>query len=337
MQDLVSVIIPVYNAANYLVRCLDSVCGQTYGYLEIICVNDGSTDESGSILNERAKEDSRLKIINQENKGVSSARNLALMYASGKYVTMIDADDRVEDSMIEKMVEAAELSSADMVITGLKCIEQGNKIVESFSKMPCGIQDAVIADFFVHYCPAPYAKLYRTEIIRTHGIQFDSGLVVGEDVVFIAIYWHYARSVFVINESLYIYNASNGLSATSKFSRGLYPMSVYLQTISLPCIIYDILEKRQNGVKTLSEWRSRLLLMQLIEHEWVMNAVSLDEKSMLQLKALSQNCYNKLAANLSLFHRVRVNVYYRIGWVKGQILRRCGIIKRFLFSRFYSK
>lgn len=96
MKALISVIIPVYNAARYLRRCLDSLVGQTYRELEIICVNDGSTDESESILTEYAGCDSRVKVIHQENSGVSVARNNGLAAARGEFVTFADADDWVE-------------------------------------------------------------------------------------------------------------------------------------------------------------------------------------------------------------------------------------------------
>ncbi|MBQ8256263.1 MAG: glycosyltransferase, partial [Alphaproteobacteria bacterium] len=88
-----SVIIPVYNVAEYLAECLTSVCNQTLTDIEIICVNDGSTDNSGDILQDFAKQDTRIQIINQENAGLSAARNSGLNYSTGEYITVLDSDD----------------------------------------------------------------------------------------------------------------------------------------------------------------------------------------------------------------------------------------------------
>ena len=332
MQPLVSVVIPVYNCEDYLSRCLDSVCKQTYSRLEIICVNDGSTDESGDILNQRAEIDSRLKIIHQKNGGASVARNVALSCVTGEFITMIDADDCVELTMIEKMVEAVNFSSADIVVTGLKSLGPGDKITEILPKMAKGIQEVLISDFFVSFSPAPHAKLYKTKIIRAHQISFPVDVVVGEDAVFVGTYWHYVGRVFVLKEALYRYNAHNAQSAMSRFKSRKLPFSVYAQTVALPCIIYDELSKRRDGVKTLSEWLPCLLTMQLIEHGWVMDAVGSDVTARVELKAISKNCYKQLAQSLTWYRLFQLNALYCIKWLKGRMMRLAGKVKRFVLG-----
>lgn len=121
MQNLierpkVSVIIPVYNAENYLKECLDSILKQTLQEIEVICVNDGSSDGSLSILNEYVKEDSRLKIISQENQGAGSARNNGLKYAKGLFVIFLDCDDIFEHNMLEIMYSKAILLNLDVCV-----------------------------------------------------------------------------------------------------------------------------------------------------------------------------------------------------------------------------
>ena len=112
----VSVILPVYNEEKYLPQCLDSICGQTLREIEIICVDDGSTDSSPQILEGYAKKDARVKLIRQENQFAGVARNKGMSYATGKYLSFLDADDYYAPEMLEKMAEEAEKNKADIVI-----------------------------------------------------------------------------------------------------------------------------------------------------------------------------------------------------------------------------
>lgn len=105
---LVSIVIPVYNVAEYLPECLDSLLGQTYDQLEIICVNDGSTDDSGRVLDAYASKDARIRVIHKENGGVSLARNTAMQAARGEFITLVDGDDWLEPDTIERCIECAQ-------------------------------------------------------------------------------------------------------------------------------------------------------------------------------------------------------------------------------------
>ena len=118
MTAKVSVIIPVHNDAPYLIKCLNSVANQTLEDIEIICVNDGSTDNSLDILNEYASKDSRFKIINQENAGAAVARNKGIEIATGDYLSILDADDFFENNMLEYMYYTAKTEQSDVVICG---------------------------------------------------------------------------------------------------------------------------------------------------------------------------------------------------------------------------
>lgn len=117
---LVSIIIPVYNVEKYLKRCIDSLCNQTYKNIEIILVNDGSTDSSGIICDQYEKKDSRVKVIHKLNGGLSEARNTGMEVASAQWITFVDSDDYVSLSYISNLVGAAMNENADMAITNLK-------------------------------------------------------------------------------------------------------------------------------------------------------------------------------------------------------------------------
>ena len=112
----ISVIIPVYNTEKYLNECLDSIVNQTLSDIEIICVNDGSTDNSLAILESYAKKDNRITVISQENNGQGSARNLGLKNSSGNYICFIDSDDYVDLNMLEKLYDNVILNNSDIVV-----------------------------------------------------------------------------------------------------------------------------------------------------------------------------------------------------------------------------
>lgn len=103
-QPLITVIVPVYNVEKYLRRCLDSIIGQTYQNLEILCIDDGSIDNSGEICEQYAARDARIKVIHQENQGLSTARNRGLDAAEGEYIAFVDSDDYILEDMYKKML-----------------------------------------------------------------------------------------------------------------------------------------------------------------------------------------------------------------------------------------
>ena len=121
-NPLVSIVVPIYNVRNYLQQCLDSVLGQTYQNMEILLIDDGSTDGSNRICDEYEKQDSRVRVFHTENRGLASARNQGMKYANGAYYAFIDSDDWIELHTIATLVKAAQEFDADVVI-GKRCYE----------------------------------------------------------------------------------------------------------------------------------------------------------------------------------------------------------------------
>lgn len=131
----ISVIIPVYNVEKYLIDCLESVVSQTYKNLEIIIVNDGSTDCSGDISDEYEKKDERIRVVHQKNMGLSGARNTGIDMATGEYITFLDSDDYLEIDILEKLVKILEKNKSDIAVAGINfCNEQGKTLYEQKSK-----------------------------------------------------------------------------------------------------------------------------------------------------------------------------------------------------------
>lgn len=127
-KPLISIIVPIYNVADYLPRCLDSIVAQTYRTLDIILIDDGSTDRSGDICDQYALTDSRIRVIHQPNGGLSSARNAGLDIAKGEYIAFVDSDDFVDCRFIETLYSAIKISGTDISAGDLRRIAEGKKV-----------------------------------------------------------------------------------------------------------------------------------------------------------------------------------------------------------------
>lgn len=220
----VSVIVPVYNCEKYLHKCLESLITQTYKNIEIICIDDGSTDRSGEMLEFFAKKDDRIKVIKQKNKGVSAARNAGLDVATGDYISFVDADDFVSYNAYEILTEVADEHDLDMIIFG------GN-IVPWREEMRWA-QD-IMNTSYKHYedyngCrlifeqPAakPFLWLHfvkRSLFEKPTKIRFNEDMKLGEDQLFQFNYVPRTKNVMVIDDKLYNYRVGNAASAMSMY------------------------------------------------------------------------------------------------------------------------
>lgn len=221
MNKLISVIIPVYNAADCLPFCLDCVTGQTYGDLEIILVDDGSTDGSGDLCDARAKKDSRIRVFHKANGGVSSARNKGLDACRGDYIGFVDADDRIEPTMYEKLVRGIESdSSCDIACCGYYNYPMDTldiKIANGTRKVdPCSPEEAV---FYIYeregYFNAVWNKLFDRAVVfkEQKPVYFNESYYIGEDEVWLAEVLIRCEKVAFVPEPLYYWMPQKG-SAT---------------------------------------------------------------------------------------------------------------------------
>ena len=200
----VSVVIPVYNAQNYLNRCLDSIINQTLKELEIITVNDGSTDDSLNILNRYKIQDNRIKIIDQKNSGTGIARNNGIKIAKGEYITFIDADDTIEETMIEKLYKKILQEQSDMVVCNINRVDSklGKKIgTRVYSDIDKVTFFKYILSF--QYKSFVWAKLYKKSLFLTNNILFPPELKHNEDNATFFKFVYYAKKVTFLKEYLY--------------------------------------------------------------------------------------------------------------------------------------
>lgn len=210
----ISLIIPVYNKEDFVVRCIDSLINQTYEDIEIIAIDDGSTDDSLKILNELEKKDQRMKVFHQDNAGVSAARNRGLLEATGDYVYFIDGDDYLIKDACEKMIKATNNGIYDMVICKYQ-IENSNGRVNvpveiNKQEWDTGTEKAVI-DFY--YTGRKIGtgianKMFSMKIIRENNLQFPK-LKIGEDAIFIIEFLKKSNRWYFINDVLYSYCMNN--------------------------------------------------------------------------------------------------------------------------------
>lgn len=212
---LVSVIVPVYNSEKYLHRCLESIINQTYKNIEIILIDDGSTDNSGKICDEYALKDGRIKVIHTENKGPAAARNKGIENSRGEFIFFVDADDFIENNAIDLLIENYQRTKADMIVGDFLKIKDDNIFNSdcyyffSDSKL---LEKQDIVDYIRCYLKKPnrfslfvhsWGILFKTFIIKDNNISFNANLRTFEDVAFNFDYLKYTNKLFFMKKIVY--------------------------------------------------------------------------------------------------------------------------------------
>ncbi len=207
MQQAVSVIVPVYNAAEHLAKSLQSLVSQTYTDLEILVVDDGSTDQSLAVCRTFAERDPRIRVIAQENAGAAAARNTALREVAGTFVCFVDADDYVEPDFIADL--ARTIGQCDVATCSLTH-EDANGEHRLVPSIPRNTNAAFIFS-------SPCTRLYRTDFLRRNGIEFPTGVAM-EDIVFSYRWWTRVGNIAVTTNHgyHYVHHASTTTSALSQ-------------------------------------------------------------------------------------------------------------------------
>ena len=213
MVTKVSIIIPVYNVENYLKKCLDSVISQTLDDIEIICVNDGSKDNSLKILLDYAEKNSNIKIINKENGGLGNTRNIGISCANGEYIGFVDSDDWVSEDMFEKLYDNAKKFDSDIAMSPINIVDENSHTTrydlpyftlecfdESFYNRSFNHYDA--NDFIFRISVTVWNKIYKTSFLSDIGAKFPEGLIFEDNPFFYKVFLN-AKRVSLVNEYLY--------------------------------------------------------------------------------------------------------------------------------------
>lgn len=227
---MVSIVIPAYNSEKTIERCLESVINQTYRDIEVIVVDDGSTDRTYEIVYKYGVLDKRIKIIQQKNQGVSAARNIGIENAYGEYLSFVDSDDIVYPQYIEKMLYFME-KGTDLVICKIcKAVKRrGNKVKILYPKQEAlrrydthqKILDKLMKLMSEGVLNSPYSKMYRMDIIKKNRVKMPIMLENGEDLQFNLRYIDGINSICLIPDILYQYNIMNS-TLTTKYREDLF-------------------------------------------------------------------------------------------------------------------
>ncbi len=221
----VSVIISVYNREAYIAECLDSMLAQTLKEIEVICINDGSTDGSLDILKSYRKKDSRIKVIDKENSGCSSSRNVGLEKSTAEYVMFCDSDDTYDSRMCEKMVNALEKNDVDVAICGIGikylAHQEAKKSDEAYYEIKFeGKQN--VNEKVIHKTDASVCnKIFRKNVIEKRKIKFPDG-INNEDYYFYNAYMIISDTAYFIKDKLYNYIRHENSIMSDNFNKDVY-------------------------------------------------------------------------------------------------------------------
>lgn len=219
MDDLISVIVPVYNVENYIHACLESILHQSYKNIEVILVDDGSTDNSGSICDNYGKKDERIKVIHKRNGGLSDARNTGILYANGKYIMFVDSDDVISIDIVKYLYRLIKNNSADIgVCDPVHYYSNGIISYEGESTQQIFNSEEAIVEMLYQksFLVAAWGKIYRKEYFND--ISFPCGMIFEDSAVMYKIF-DKADKIVYGNAKLYGYRHRDGSITTRKFSK----------------------------------------------------------------------------------------------------------------------
>lgn len=208
---ILSIIIPVYNAEKFLSRCIDSILSQSFTDYELLLIDDGSKDDSGTICDEYAAKDDRIRVFHKENGGVSSARNLGLDNAKGEWISFVDADDEILPNGFQVMADGFS-DEVGMVMAGFQECENGEVLVDTSTLNIQGeiisIQKALLMQYDFHgiYMGYPWGRLYKRSIVTDNNLLFDEHIAIKEDTLFVVSYLcKCKKNVFYTSVPVYNY------------------------------------------------------------------------------------------------------------------------------------
>ncbi len=244
----ISIIVPVYNVEKYLKKSLDSILDQTLTDIEIICVNDGSTDKSVKILEQYEKKDSRIVVLHKENGGLSSARNAGMKIAKGEYLAFVDSDDWVDKTMFEKMYNNAKYHGSQLVFCAVHLYDDNTRkclyndpyfTLESFKPE---LENRVFnhfdtIDFLMDVSVMAWNKIYLREFIQDNHLEFPDGLIFEDGPFFFQSFFKMDKVTFV-NEFLYYYRINRPNSIVKKGGKN------YIDIFDVVTIMWNELKKQ---------------------------------------------------------------------------------------------
>lgn len=267
METSISIIIPCYNSEEYLSECIQSILNQTFDKWEAICVNDGSTDNTLTILQQFSNKDPRIKVISQQNNGVASARNKALSQCTNNYICFIDSDDTIEANFLETLFKYIHLDNdIDLSICNFtknmsSDFSPQKEQIWEFKGHECAAK--IVKD--KHFHPQIWCMLFKKQIIEDNQLTFTEGCTRGEDIEFIMKYLVHCRKINYSSKILYHYRIHENSAMASFNKKSL----TSLEASQRVCAYYD---QYQNPAKetiqryAVSRTLWKFLILSLLQH-----------------------------------------------------------------------
>lgn len=330
-MDIITVAVPIYNAEKYLNYCIESIIKQTYKNLQILLINDGSTDDSLKICKKFAAIDKRIKIISKKNGGVGSARNVALRNATGSYITFVDSDDYIDVDYVYKMYHLCKKNECDISMVGFK-------EVKDYIDIRSNNNDKDYVDVLTNYeilnnlftnkdisYIVPWCKLYKLELFTRNNIFYPENVIADDEGTTYKLFY-YANKIAISNEKLYYYVYREGSLSKSTFTvENLKTLEIFLER-------YKFFEKSSNDffkvlsfkyyIKILIDYYclSKINLKNNPTYKTIINNLS---------QEIKKNCYlinKKHSKNLTFIEKMK----YKINCISPNIYFLIYIIKHII-------
>ncbi len=250
---MISVIIPAYNVEKYITKSLKSVINQSYSNIQIIIVDDGSTDKTYNICTRFAKKDKRILLLRQEHSGVSAARNLGLSVAEGSFVTFLDGDDWIPVDALKELHDAVLCNDADLVLGAMSIVSiygESKDFTVQKGTILFDDTDGKINAIFDHRSPLGYiaAKLFKMSIISKFNLRFDETMQCFEDSCFVYSYLKMCYKIEVIEKTVYYYNRLVINAATRKYQEQRALWDYKKNELQYDCISECVLSQSQKNI-----------------------------------------------------------------------------------------
>lgn len=247
---MISIIVPVYKAEQYIHRCIDSILAQSHADFELLLVDDGSPDDCGAICDEYAAKDTRIRVFHKENGGVSSARNFGVDNAKGEWIAFIDADDYVHPDFLASLYAQHD---ADFIVGSFQIVgsdEIWDVLLNDHLYDKSSLKENVFTLLMKINFQTPWGKLFNFELLRTHHLRFDEKMIANEDFLFVMNYLLHIESLRTCASPYYFYERGNvnGLSQNSRyFDEYFYGMDAFESaTNALTQVFGDVLKHMYN-------------------------------------------------------------------------------------------
>lgn len=315
---MISVIVPVYNVEKYLNNCVKSVLGQSYKDLEIILVDDGSTDDSGLICDFWKEKDNRINVIHKKNGGLSSARNAGLSIANGNYIMFVDSDDTIDSNMVNVMYDTITENSSDIVICDYQRIKNEKPKVCDVNNFEIETMnyDDLWEEIFGHLNNSSCNKMYKKELMNN--ISFKNGIIHGEDLLFNLDYLSNCKKGTKINCKFYHYYIRENSITKAPFSKNCFN-EIVVKDYALEIIKNRYPLQIKNAQKFC--FRARMNVLRSI---YKSNYEDKYQEEVVALKSYIKKHYSNVKSNLKFKEKVEYFLFFNFKKLYKEMIKFVG-------------